>query len=49
MIDAEIFLPGEAWFGETYAVLRKQVGVPAERKEFEIKPELGLKKILRAH
>lgn len=47
LVDAEIFLP-TAWFGEAYADLRKQVGVPAERTEFETKPELGLKMILRA-
>ena len=47
LVDAEIFLP-EAWFGETYAGLRKQVGVPAERTTFETKPELGMKMILRA-
>jgi SRSO17 transposase len=47
LVDAEIFLP-EAWFGESYADLRQQVGVPAERKIFETKPELGLKMILRA-
>jgi SRSO17 transposase len=47
LVDAEIFLP-EAWFGEAYADLRKQVGVPTERKTFESKPELGLKMILRA-
>lgn len=47
LVDAEIFLP-EAWFGEAYADLRKQVCVPAERTEFETKPELGLKMILRA-
>jgi SRSO17 transposase len=47
LVDAEIFLP-EAWFGESYADLRQQVGVPEERKTFETKPELGLKMILRA-
>lgn len=47
LVDAEIFLP-EAWFGEAYAGLRQQVGIPAERKNFETKPELGLKMILRA-
>jgi len=47
LVDAEIFLP-EAWFGEAYADLRRQVGVPTERKTFETKPELGLKMILRA-
>lgn len=47
LVDAEIFLP-EAWFGDAYAELRKQVGVPTERKTFETKPELGLKMILRA-
>jgi SRSO17 transposase len=47
LVDAEIFLP-EAWFGDDYAELRQQVGVPAERKTFETKPELGLKMILRA-
>lgn len=47
MVDAEIFMP-EAWFGEAYAQLRQKVGVPAERKAFETKPELGLKMIRRA-
>lgn len=47
LVDAEIFLP-EAWFGEAYADLRQQVGVPPERKTFETKPELGLKMTLRA-
>jgi SRSO17 transposase len=47
LVDAEIFLP-EAWFGEAYTDLRQQVGVPAKRKTFETKPELGLKMILRA-
>jgi SRSO17 transposase len=47
LVDAEIFLP-EAWFGDGYADLRQQVGVPSERKTFETKPELGLKMILRA-
>ncbi len=46
MVDAEIFLP-EAWFGDAYAQLRQKVGVPAERKVFETKPELGLKMIRR--
>lgn len=47
LVDAEIFLP-EAWFGDAYTSLRKQVGIPTERKTFETKPELGLKMILRA-
>jgi len=47
MVDAEIFLP-EAWFGDSHTELRKQVGVPDERVDFETKPELGLKMILRA-
>lgn len=47
MVDAEIFLP-EAWFAEAHTELREQVGVPADRKTFETKPELGLKLILRA-
>jgi SRSO17 transposase len=47
LVDAEIFLP-EAWFGDAYADLRCQVGIPAERKAFETKPELGVKMILRA-
>jgi len=47
LVDAEIFLP-EAWFGDAYSELRQKVGVPAERKVFETKPELGLKMILRA-
>jgi SRSO17 transposase len=46
-VDAEIFLP-EAWFGAEYALLRQQVGVPAERTTFETKPELGLKMVRRA-
>lgn len=44
MVAAEIFLP-EAWFGEAYAPLRKKVGVPDERTDFETKPDLGLKMI----
>ncbi len=48
MVDAEIFLP-EAWFGDAYAQLRQKVGVPAERKGFETKPELGVKMIRRAN
>jgi SRSO17 transposase len=47
MVDAEIFLP-EEWFSESYAPLRQKVGIPAERKGFESKPELGLKMIRRA-
>ena len=47
MVDAEIFLP-EAWFGAEYAELRKKVGVPKERTDFETKPDLGLKMIRRA-
>jgi len=47
MVDAEIFLP-EAWFGGEYAELRKKVGVPKERTNFETKPDLGLKMIRRA-
>ena len=46
MVDAEIFLP-EAWFDADHAPLRQKVGVPAERKAFETKPELGLKMIRR--
>jgi SRSO17 transposase len=46
MVDTEIFLP-EDWFGAEYAALRQKVGVPAERKTFETKPELGLKMIRR--
>jgi len=44
LVDAEIFL-AEEWFGETYAELRQKVEIPAERKTFETKPELGLKMI----
>jgi SRSO17 transposase len=47
MVDAEIFLP-EPWFGADYEPLRQKVGIPAERKVFETKPELGLKMIRRA-
>jgi len=47
LVDAEIFLP-EEWFGEAYAELRQKVEIPAERKTFETKPELGLKMIRRA-
>jgi len=47
LVDAEIFLP-EEWFGEAYAELRQKVEIPAERKAFETKPELGLKMIRRA-
>lgn len=47
MVDAEIFLP-EDWFGTDHAQLRQKVGVPAERKAFETKPNLGLKMIRRA-
>ena len=47
MVDSEIFLP-EAWFGAEYETLRRKVGIPAERKAFETKPELGLKMIRRA-
>lgn len=47
MVDAEVFLP-EEWFSEAYAQLRQKVGVPAERRAFESKPELGLKMIRRA-
>jgi SRSO17 transposase len=47
LVDAEIFLP-EVWFGDAYADLRQQVGVPTARTTFETKPELGLKMILRA-
>jgi SRSO17 transposase len=47
LVDAEIFLP-EEWFGEAYAELWQKVGIPAERKTFETKPELGLKMIRRA-
>jgi SRSO17 transposase len=46
MVAAEIFLP-EAWFDADQAALRKKVGVPAERKTFETKPDLGLKMIRR--
>ena len=46
MVAAEIFLP-EAWFDAEHAALRKKVGVPAERKAFETKPDLGLKMIRR--
>lgn len=46
MVDAEIFLPA-AWFRADYAQLRQKVGVPAKRKTFETKPELGLKMIRR--
>jgi SRSO17 transposase len=46
MVAAEIFLP-EAWFDAGQAALRKKVGVPAERKAFETKPDLGLKMIRR--
>ena len=46
MVDAEIFLP-EAWFSSEYAGLRQKVDIPAERKAFETKPELGLKMIRR--
>jgi SRSO17 transposase len=45
MLDGELFLP-EAWFGEAYADLRTELGVPAERT-FETKLELGLKMIRR--
>lgn len=47
LVDTEIFLP-EEWFGEAYAELRQKVEIPAERKTFETKPELGLKMIRRA-
>jgi SRSO17 transposase len=47
MVDTEIFLP-EAWFGADYEALRQKVGIPADRKTFETKPELGLKMIHRA-
>lgn len=47
LVDAEILLP-EDWFGEAYAERRQEVRVPAERRTFETKPELGLKMIGRA-
>ena len=47
LVDAEIFLP-EEWFGEAYAELWQKVEIPAERKIFETKLELGLKMIRRA-
>src|SRR4030066_556672 len=47
MVDAEVFLP-EEWFSEAYAQLRQKVMVPAQRKVFESKPELGMKMIRRA-
>ena len=47
MVDAEVFLP-EEWFSEAYVQLRQKVGVPAERRAYESKPELGLKMIRRA-
>lgn len=47
LVDAKIFLPQE-WFSDDFAQLRQKVGVPEERREFETKPELGLKMIRRA-
>lgn len=44
-IDAELFLP-EAWFSQQKTALRKQLGVPRERK-FATKIELGWQMIER--
>jgi SRSO17 transposase len=46
MVDSELFLP-EEWFVPDFAAARQKLEVPAER-QFETKPELGLKMILRA-
>ena len=46
LVDGELFLP-EDWFSPEFAARRKAAGIPAER-EFETKPQLGLKMIQRA-
>jgi SRSO17 transposase len=46
MVDGELFLP-EEWFGEDFADLRQELGIPEER-HFETKIELGLKMVKRA-
>lgn len=46
MVDSELFLPA-AWFTPEFTSLRHKLGIPW-RRQFETKPELGLKMIQRA-
>jgi SRSO17 transposase len=46
MVDSELFLP-EEWFVPDFAAARQKLEVPPDR-QFETKPQLGLKMILRA-
>jgi SRSO17 transposase len=46
IVDSDPYL-AEEWFTPDFWELRHKLGVPAERKVFENKPELGLKMIRR--